>query len=279
MSINPSIVVAFTLILASAAVQSTEVSSPRLYVLDCGSLVFNDVSAFGLSNSETEVREMVVPCYLIRHGKSLLLWDAGLDPLIAGQGAVTLQPGAEMTYVTSVVDQLAMIGVTPQDVDLIALSHMHFDHTGAANYFPNAKLLIQQTEYQAAFVEHEKNPVFDYKSYSKLADQPIKQLDGDYDVFGDGSVKILSAPGHTPGHQVLFVRLKSTGPVILGGDLYHFRFSRAHRRIPIFNTSPEETLASMERIETLTTELGATFWIEHDRALVRTLNFAPSYYE
>lgn len=279
MSYKSRIFLGLILLLASVIAQASESTSPRLYLLDCGSLTFTDVSAFGLLNSETEVREMVVPCYLIRHGEALLLWDAGLDPQIAGQGSVALQPGAEMTYARSIVDQLAMMGVAAEDIDLIALSHMHFDHTGAANYFPNAELLIQQAEYQAAFVEYEKYPVFDFESYRSLAKQPIKRLDGDYDVFGDGSVKILSAPGHTPGHQVLLVQLKSIGPVILGGDLYHFRFSRDHRRIPVFNTSPEETLASMERIEAKTHELGATFWIAHDRALAETLNFAPAYYE
>ena len=98
-------------------------------------------------------------------------------------------------------------------------------------------------------------------------------------VFGDGRVRILSAPGHTPGHQVLFLDLADTGPLVLSGDLYHFRLSRAERRVPTFNVDREQTLASMERVEAFVEDVGATFWIEHDLALFQELDLAPAYYE
>ena len=103
-------------------------------------------------------------------------------------------------------------------------------------------------------------------------------LDGDHDVFGDGKVMIISAPGHTPGHQVLFVDLPETGPLVLSGDLYHFRLSRAEKRVPTFNTDKKQTLAAMEKVENFVAEKGATFWIEHDLALAKTLRKAPDYY-
>ena len=114
-------------------------------------------------------------------------------------------------------------------------------------------------------------PVFDPRYYGALAGNPRTLLDGDHDVFGDGTVRIISAPGHTPGHQVLLVDLVETGPVLLSGDLWHFRFNRAERRVPVFNTDPGQTLASMERIEQVLARTGAVLWLEHDLAQAETL--------
>jgi glyoxylase-like metal-dependent hydrolase (beta-lactamase superfamily II) len=181
-----------------------------------------------------------------------------------------------MSYARSLVDQLAEMGLSPADVDRVAFSHMHFDHVGAANRFPHATLLIQRPEYEAAFLRAETSEVFDPSLYAELADAPRELLAGDHDVFGDGRVKILSAPGHTPGHQVLWVDLDERGPVVLAGDLYHFRASRELRRVPRFNADPEQTLASMERIEAIVRETGAELWIEHDLALAEALRLAPA---
>lgn len=267
-------------LLLTGCVSTSNAPDPlRLYVLDCGYLRFNDVVAFGLTNEETSVRDMFVPCYLVDHPEGQLFWDAGLDPAIAGKGERLLQAGAFQRYDRSVLDQLAEIGFPPDDIEWIALSHMHFDHSGAANYFPESHLLIQQSEYDAAFLKPEGNPVFTYEFYSELADNPRTLLDGDHDVFGDGRVIILSAPGHTPGHQVLFLDLAETGPLVLSGDLYHFRFSRTHQRTPVFNTDAEETVESMKKVEAFLEARNATLWIEHDKALADTLMKAPAFYE
>lgn len=265
--------------LAACSPQSGTQGSLRLYVMDCGSIHLTDVAAFGLTNEETPVRDLFVPCYLVKHPGGLLLWDAGLDLAIVGKGEVELQEGATMRYERSVIDQLAEIGYRPDDIDLIALSHLHFDHAGASNFFPGARLLIQDTEYQAGFVNYADNPVFNYDYYKELADNPMTILEGDHDVFGDGLVQIISAPGHTPGHQVLYLSLSETGRLVLSGDLYHFRFNRMHRRTPVFNTSAEETLASMDKVEALLKEKGATLWIQHDQARASQLKFAPDFYE
>lgn len=251
----------------------------KLYVFDCGALSFDDVSMFGLTNEETPVRELFVPCYLVDHPSGTLLWDAGLSPALVGQGEVTMDSGARVRYERSLLDQLDSAGHTPADVDYIALSHMHLDHSGGANLFAGSHLLIQQAEYTAAFEHAEDHPVFDPSLYDKLSDADRTVLDGDHDVFGDGRVQILSAPGHTPGHQVLFIDLENTGPLLLSGDLYHFRESRRLRRTPVFNTDAEQTLASMDRVEAFITERGATLWIEHDKALADTLDRAPAFYD
>lgn len=248
----------------------------RLHVFDCGELSFPDVSAFGLGNADTDVRRMFVPCYLIRHPRGDLLWDAGLDPAIVGQGAVNA--GAfTMTYARSLVDQMDDMGLSPDDVEFMALSHMHFDHVGAATQFPKARLLIQAAEYEAAFLRPgDYGGVYDIQQYGGLAGNSRQLLTGDHDVFGDGTVMIISAPGHTPGHQVLLVHLRNAGPVLLSGDLYHFRATRRLRAVPTFNTNADQTLASMAKVERLIEETGAALWIEHDWALAQALRLAPA---
>ena len=100
---------------------------------------------------------------------------------------------------------------------------------------------------------------------------------GDHDVFGDEQVKILSAPGHTPGHQVLLVRLARSGPVILGGDLYHLRANVETERVPVHNASRAETLASMKRVRRLVKSLHARLVVQHDPDVLRGLPRFPAY--
>lgn len=252
-------------------------SGLRLYVFDCGLIGSDDISPFSLTADETPVRELFVPCYLIEHPSGRMVWDAGLPLAMAGQGRLS-EGGAYHEYATSFPDQLAAMGLTPSDIDLVAFSHMHYDHVGAANVFTSSTLLIQDAEYRAAFGEA-VNPYFEPALYSSLADNERQILSGDHDVFGDGSVVIVSAPGHTPGHQALLLRLANTGPLMLSGDLWHFRASRKLRRVPVFNTDAEETLRSMDKVETLLAAEHATLWIEHDKALAETLKLAPAYYD
>ena len=249
----------------------------KLYIFECGRLTFDDVTRFGIENDETDVRELVVPCYIVEHPDGRMLWDGGLpsaytDPDARPDNAV---------FDRTLADQLADLdlGFDLTTLDYVAFSHLHYDHVGVANEVVGATWLVQQPEYDAMFVEPDAVPTAQPALYDNLANAETVILDGDHDVFGDGRVRILSAPGHTPGHQVLFLDLAETGPLVLSGDLYHFRVSREHRRVPTFNFDAEMTLASMEKVETFVAESGATFWIEHDYELFRTLHTAPAYYE
>lgn len=253
---------------------------PKLYVFDCGHIYLDDVAMFGLADTDTSVRELFVPCYLVDHPDGQLLWDAGLPLSMVGRGRFAPpDTAAEIRYDRSVLDQLAELGFSPPDIEFIALSHSHFDHVGAAAAFTGSTLLIQAPEFQAAFIDHAQYPIFDFELYGALSESPRVELNGDHDVFGDGSVIIISTPGHTPGHQSLFVALSNYGPVVLSGDLYHFRASRRLRTTPTFNTDAEETRRSMDKVEALLAERDATLWIEHDNALAQTLNLAPAYYD
>jgi glyoxylase-like metal-dependent hydrolase (beta-lactamase superfamily II) len=255
-------------------------AGPRLAVFDCGTIVFESIANFGLAENETPVRELFVPCYLVQHERGTLFWDGGLALDLASRGWVEPEPGMKLRYDRSVLEQLAAMGFPAAEIDYVAFSHMHFDHVGAANAFAASTLLIQRTEHRAAFAEAERYPgLFETGLYEKLRGAKTALLDGDHDVFGDGSVEILSAPGHTPGHQVLYVDLAKTGPVVLSGDLYHFEESRALRRVPVFNTDAEATLRAMDRIEGIVQQRGATLWIEHVKALADRLRKAPYFHE
>lgn len=254
-------------------------STPKLSVMDCGWLGFADITLFGLSNEESSVREMFVPCYLIEHKGKRMIWDFGLPPNIVGSGVVEYVPGATMRYDVSIIDQLKTLGLEPGDIDYIAPSHLHFDHAGALTLFKGSTLLIQKAERDSVVGEPTENVAIDPSLFAGMEDTPTVQLEGDHDVFGDGKVVIYSTPGHTAGHQVLFVDLENTGKIILSGDLYHFRFSRENQRTPQFNFSRDQTLESMKRVEALLVEKDATLWIEHDHALANELKKSPAFYD
>jgi len=108
---------------------------------------------------------------------------------------------------------------------------------------------------------------------------PVTKLEGDHDMLGDGSIVIISTPGHTPGHQSLLVRLPKTGVVVLSGDAVHFKDNWDNRRVPVFNTSKEQSLASMERIAEIVKKESAQFWINHDKPQSDVQKKSPEFYE
>ncbi len=249
----------------------------KLYVFECGRLRFDTVERFSIADDETDVRELIVPCYVVDHPAGTLLWDGGLPSAAAEiEGWSDNGQRLDRTF----AEQLAEydLGVDLASFDYVAFSHIHFDHVGVAGELTGGIWLVQQGDLDAAFPEgpgaEAAEPLLD-----NMRNLERMVLDGDHDVFGDGRVRIVSAPGHTPGHQVLFLDLADTGPLVLSGDLYHFRISREERRVPTFNFDAEMSLESMERVEAFVAERNATFWIEHDLALFETLQTAPAFYE
>ena len=255
------------------------VGGPRLYVFDCGQLRVADPGRFSLTMEEVSTLELSVPCYLVEHPGGTLLWDAGLSDALAGEAESAQSSGSVARVTTTLRAQLAELGYAPADITYLAMSHLHYDHAGNANDFAASTWLVQRAEHDAAFGDDPAEFRFDPANYGALETAETVLLDGDHDVFGDGSVVIKSAPGHTPGHQVLFVDLAEYGPVVLSGDLYHFPESRSLKRVPTFNYDAEMTLASMDRIEDFLIETGARLWIEHDIAENALLDKSPAYYE
>lgn len=262
-----------------AGATDTGVGGPRLYVFDCGQLRVADPGRFSLTMEEVSTLELSVPCYLVEHPGGTLLWDAGLSDALAGEAESAQSSGSVARVTTTLRAQLAELGYAPADITYLAMSHLHYDHAGNANDFAASTWLVQRAEHDAAFGDDPAEFRFDPANYGALETAETVLLDGDHDVFGDGSVVIKSAPGHTPGHQVLFVDLAEYGPVVLSGDLYHFPESRSLKRVPTFNYDAEMTLASMDRIEDFLIETGARLWIEHDIAENALLDKSPAYYE
>jgi glyoxylase-like metal-dependent hydrolase (beta-lactamase superfamily II) len=252
--------------------------SLKLYVFDCGILSFDSIEAFGVAADETDVRDLSVPCFVVEHEKGRLLWEGGLASTLAGAGSWE-EEGMRMRLDRTLSDQLADLGLDMGAFDYMAFSHLHHDHVGVANEVEGATLIIQKAEHDAAFADQVTVPGYDPALYQGIRNAKSVIVEGDHDVFGDGRVRILSAPGHTPGHQVLFVDLAATGPVVLAGDLYHFRVSRESRRVPTFNVDGPMTFESMDRIEAFVAESGAELWIGHELALFGRLNKAPLYYD
>ena len=267
--------IVFLLALVSACqISPPDQANMRLYVMDCGELRVKE----GVPLIGHQPQRVFVPCYLIDHPKALMLWDAGLYPGNVGKGVIE-GLRVNQIYKRSVVDQLQDIGIQPEDIELMALSHMHYDHAGAANYFPNVHLYIQRPEYEAAF--ENETPGYMTSLYDELADNPMTLLDGDHDVFGDGKIILISAPGHTAGHQVLLIDLVETGPLLLSADMYYTKIDRAKRIVPkfAFAANLQQALESMDKVESIVEKKGATMWLAHDYELSQRLRLAPSYYE
>ncbi len=252
--------------------------SLRLYIFDCGVLTPADAKSFGF-DKVSELR-MSVPCFLVAHPKGTMMWDVGVAPDsdFKADGAPVHQG---MILVTKPLKpQLEAIGYEPADIKYIAFSHYHIDHTANANMFAGSTWLVSQAERDIMFSD-KPAPVRAEKNYSALKDSKTTILPAaaDYDVFGDGTVIIKQTPGHTPGHQVLFLKLPKTGPVLVAGDLYHYNEERFTDHVPSFEYNKEQSLASRAKIEEFLKTSGAQLWIEHDFAANAKLKKSPAYYE
>ena len=250
-----------------------------LQVFECGEVEVRDISLFSPGVDVGVKKELTDSCYLIQHPKGNMIWDTGLNDALMGKSVEAFDGKLSLSVSNPLASQLAAINIKPEDIDYLGISHFHGDHTGNANLFNQASLLIQQAEYDAAFGENPAQFGFAPDSYAQLDREKIKVLNGEFDVFNDGSVIIKPAPGHTPGHQVLLVNLEKEGPIVLSGDLYHFTKNREHRRVPSFNFDKEQTLKAMEEIEKLVDDKKAQFWIQHDKEQNQTIRHSPNFYE
>jgi glyoxylase-like metal-dependent hydrolase (beta-lactamase superfamily II) len=198
-------------------------ASLRLYVFNCGSLDISDPERFRFKKEELATTNLSVGCYLIVHPKGTLMWDVGAVPddrLKPGQKSA-LEGYATITQ--TLESQMEAIGYEPEHIQYLAFSHYHYDHVANANKFANATWLARKVERDAMFAPVLPDKKMNLANYSALKNSKTVLIPtDDYDVFGDGTVVMKLAPGHTPGHQVLFLKLKKTGPIVLSGDLYHY---------------------------------------------------------
>jgi N-acyl homoserine lactone hydrolase len=184
-------------------------------------------------------------------------------------------PGGHIRLDVTLLDQLNAIGLTPADITYLSFSHLHFDHTGNANEFPGATWILNKTE--LAWAESKPEAFVNPDSFSDYKTAKTQMIDGDYDVFGDGSAVILKTPSHTPGHQSLELKLKKSGVVILSGDLWHTRDNYRFSRVPTYNTERADTFASMNRLNTILKNTKGRLVIQPDPGDFEALPKLPKY--
>ena len=253
--------------------QSGKPGVEKLYILNCGEGTAGDISRWSPGLNEGKSMDFVDSCYLIKHAQGWFLWDTGIPDAVAAMpnGLAPSDPKAVFwRRPKTLAAQLDQLGVKPSDIKAMAVSHTHPDHIGNVEMFPAAMLYVQKAEYEWPGANNA--PRF------KL-EHPVTKLEGDRDVFGDGSLTILSTPGHTPGHQSLLVKLPKTGAIVLSGDAVHFKSNWDNRGVPVNNFSKEETLASMQKIADLLTKEKAQLWINHDKAQRDGLKLSPEFYD
>jgi len=243
----------------------------HLYALDGGRILATGSDAAELSDDGAyagRTLEMPVPCFLIRHPDGDLMWDTGMS-------RTRTDLGEWATVGASLVEQLATLGLAPRDIRFVSVSHGHWDHSGNAGLFAGSTWIVNPDE-RAFMFDDENRASQSMDDYGALEAANTRLITDDHDVFGDGSVVIVQAPGHTPGHTVLLARLAEAGVVLLSGDLWHLAESRQHRRVPPFNTDRAQTLASMDRVEALVAATGARVIVQHELADLASLPRFPS---
>lgn len=278
----PLVALAFVLALAlvgagPAGAQSTGVATPRIYVFENGHIRGLDPGLFNFKAEDLAETDFVNISYLIVHPRGTLMFDSGAIPDSAFEHADGPVTEGIMSADKPLGPQLESTGFEPGDIDYFALSHYHSDHTGNANAFAGATWIVQRAERDFMF-QTDPQGIIATETFDALADAETIVLDNeDHDVFGDGTVVIMTAPGHTPGHQVLSVRLANAGTIVLGGDLYHYPEERTTGRTPTFEFDAEQSRSSRARIEDYLKRTNGTLWIEHDIATHAPLPKAPAY--
>lgn len=277
-----ALTVAAALLASPAAAQVKKPKPPkslRVYVFDCGQLAIPDTAAYRLKPEDLVTQKMSVACFLVVHPKGTMMWDTGAVPETAFKSDGG--PGM-LRYATApkpLRAQLAEIGYTPADIQYLALSHFHWDHIGNSNIFADHSIWLARQADKDMMFSDPPSPRTEPANFSKLRNAKTKYITGDYDVFGDGTVVLKSAPGHSPGHQVLFLKLAKTGPVVISGDLYHYPEERKLHLIPVNEFNAEQTAASRAAVEAFLTQTGAQLWIQHDLTGNLKLKKAPEFYE
>ena len=277
------------LLLVAAGTAGARMQAPpdvRLYVLD-GGVLESDPERYNLTPQEVQSTQLAVTAFLVVHPEGTLLWDTWAVPDDAW--TPTGEPVARRIYLSdgrlrpisvtrSITGQIEAAGVSPDAITYLALSHSHWDHTANANRFTAATWLVPQAEY-ALMLPATPPPVAQPSTFAALRSSRTVTVDGRYDVFGDGTVVVLPTPGHTPGHQSLYVRLANTGGVVLSGDLYHYPEEYTLGRLPTAEVDLEQTRASRAALDAFMAETGAVLWIQHDRVASQGWRMSPEYYD
>jgi N-acyl homoserine lactone hydrolase len=278
-----AVAVASWLLLSETASSAQSVGNSkelRLYVMDCGVLLYRSLAKFGYKPGEVKPTDLSNGCYLIVHPtKGTLLWDAGAIPDNLW-GNADIPP--KKYYAEGIVPlnkQLAQIGYKPDDITYVTASHAHWDHIANLYQFAHDTWLVSNYT-RDKLLSQDPPDKTDPSMFAALKDTKTITLpdDKDYDVFGDGTVTIIPTPGHTPDSRVLLIKLRKTGPVILSGDLYHFARDLITNNVQNDQNGPQ-SLDSHAKVQALLKEIHGKLWINHDYNQFSSLKKAPLYYD
>jgi N-acyl homoserine lactone hydrolase len=257
----------------------------RLYRLDCGHSLANDESVWTPGENVGRSIEFSSTCWLIKRGSEWVLWDTGVPQATLNdpKGWSTLPKLIVYHLDKTITGQLAEIGLKTGDITYVALSHTHGDHIGNVGLFLNSTILMQRAEY--TWISSPDGPNDNVNQLKALArkllgtPKRLQLLDGDTDVFGDGSVTLISTPGHTPGSQSLLVHLKNSGFIILSGDVVHLEGNFEKNIVPALNTDKAMSIASMDKVRAMMATYQAKLFINHDKAQSDMLKLLPEFYD
>lgn len=238
----------------SGFAQGTGKTAERLYVLDCGELHLLDGARVGPVFAGKPLN-LLDSCYLIKTAQGYVLWETGAPDGLVAKPAVPGSAPLVLSRTQTLVAQLDALGVKPADIKYMAVSHTHADHAGNVDTLPGVPLLIQKAEYESAFVEGRPAPF--------AATHPVEKVEGERDVFGDGVLRLVPTPGHTPGHQSLVVRLPKTGALVLSGDA-----AIVAEQLERFTAAPDQydprSVAGIRTVVDLAAKNKAQIWFSHD---------------
>ena len=279
-------VLAGFLLLASSPALAAGPAGMRLYVFTSGSLGGFPKGALQIGG-QGNIDWAPVGFYVVKHPKGNVIFDTGNnDKTITDPdghwGPLAKGFGLKMTQNDSMAAQLAKIGLKISDIKYVVVGHMHLDHGGNISQFPNATFVIQNDEMKAAWWPDVGYSIYylpadfaDSKKYNMI------RLNGDLDLFNDGSFMIHRAPGHTPGSQFAVVRLPKTGTVILTSDVVYLKESLEKNLIPPIpgTWSPMGMYEGYQKIRVIRDAEGASVFFAHDPEVFKATKQAPEYYE
>jgi len=242
-----------------------------LYALQNGFMGFEKTGLFYGERSAERV-SIPVTCYVIRTSDAVILFDTGVSPR-AVPGLLRTDPLARSTEEDLIVHRLDSLGLEPNDIDIVVLSHLHFDHAGGADIFPSSELVVQKDEYAFAHYPAQFMASFYYRKNFDLPGYRWRLLDGDTELVP--GVTAVRSDGHTPGHQSLLVELPAGGPVMLAGDCCYWQRSIDEELPPGVVWDPTRAMHSIKRLKTLARLTGGRIFPSHDPVFWKSIAKAP----
>ena len=264
----------------------------RLYVFSSGWL---NIDKAALQTGATGKISVPVAFFLVKHPKGNVLFDTGnndkiiTDPTYWGPLADALTPGRSPDV--AIDAQLDKIGVKPTDINYVVLGHMHLDHAGNVGKFPNATIVYQRDEiinafwpkpgYGCCYITGDFAMLRNNVGENDPARQKVIELNGDLDLFGDGSIYIHRAVSHTPGTEMMVVRLPKTGLVVLTTDVCYLIENLQKDILPSVSLAydPAGMLDAYSWIKHLMAAEGADVIFAHDPETFKQHKHSPEYYE